>query len=129
MNRLFLDKVMGCINKYKMITDGDAVLVGVSGGIDSITLLYSLYFLRDSLKCSLIVAHANHGLRGEESDKEAEFVREIADGLKLPCVIEKFDVLKYMAEKGLSKGRDGFDEAFKRLRHEGDGRDKGCKGL
>ncbi|OGW04121.1 MAG: tRNA lysidine(34) synthetase TilS [Nitrospinae bacterium RIFCSPLOWO2_02_39_17] len=103
MNRLFLDKVMGCINKYKMITDGDAVLVGVSGGIDSITLLYSLYFLRDSLKCSLIVAHANHGLRGEESDKEAEFVREIADGLKLPCVIEKFDILKYIAEKGLSK--------------------------
>jgi tRNA(Ile)-lysidine synthase len=103
MNKLFLNRIIDCTNRYKMITEGDVVLVGVSGGIDSITLLYSLYFLRDNLKCSLIVAHANHGLRGEESDKEEEFVRKIAGELKLPCVIEKFDVLKYMAEKGLSK--------------------------
>lgn len=101
--KLFLDSVKECIDKYRMIGDGDVVLVGVSGGIDSITLLYSLYFLKDNLKCSLIVAHANHGLRGEESDKEEEFVRKVAGELKLPCVIEKFDILKYMAEKGLSK--------------------------
>jgi len=103
MNRLFLDRVMDCIYKYKMIAEGDAVLIGISGGIDSITLLYSLYFLSDKLKCSLIVAHANHGLRGEQSDREAEFVRKIADELKLPFVIEKIDVLGYMGEKGLSK--------------------------
>ncbi|MBI3583085.1 MAG: tRNA lysidine(34) synthetase TilS [Nitrospinae bacterium] len=86
-----------------MITEKDTVLVGVSGGIDSITLLYSLFFLKDDLKCSLVAAHANHGLRGEQSDKEAEFVRKIADELKLPSVIEKIDVLGYMTEKGLSK--------------------------
>jgi len=103
MNRLFLDRVMDCIYKYKMIAEGDAVLIGISGGIDSITLLYSLYFLSDKLKCSLIVTHANHGLRGEQSDREAEFVRKIADELKLPFVIEKIDVLGYMGEKGLSK--------------------------
>ena len=103
MNRLFLDRVMDCIYKYKMIAECDAVLIGISGGIDSITLLYSLYFLSDKLKCSLIVAHANHGLRGEQSDREAEFVRKIADELKLPFVIEKIDVLGYMGEKGLSK--------------------------
>ncbi len=103
MNRLFLDKVMDCIQKYEMIGHDDAVLIGVSGGIDSITLLYSLYFLKDDLKCSLVVAHANHGLRGEQSDREAEFVRKIAGDLKLPSAIEKIDVLGYMAEKGLSK--------------------------
>ena len=101
--KLFLYKVMDCINKYRMIKEGDVVLIGVSGGIDSITLLYSLYFLKDDLKCSLVAAHANHGLRGEQSDNEAEFVRNIADELKLPSVIEKIDVLGYMAEKGLSK--------------------------
>lgn len=99
----FLGRIISCIDKYRMIEEGDVVLVGVSGGIDSITLLYSLYFSRDSLKCNLVVAHANHGLRGEESDREAEFVREIAGELKLPSVIEKIDVLGYMAEKGLSK--------------------------
>lgn len=103
MNSLFLDKVTDCISKYKMVVEGDAVIVAVSGGIDSIALLYSLYFLKDSLKCSLMVAHANHGLRGEQSDKEAEFVREIASELKLPYVAEKLDVLGYMAQKGLSK--------------------------
>ncbi|MBI4378163.1 MAG: tRNA lysidine(34) synthetase TilS [Nitrospinae bacterium] len=103
MKRLFLVRVMDCIKKYNMILEGDAVLIGVSGGIDSITLLYSLYFLRDDLKCSLMVAHANHGLRGEESDREADFVSGIADELKLPCVIEKLNVLEYMAERGLSK--------------------------
>ncbi len=99
----FLGRVISCIDKYRMIEDGDVVLVGVSGGIDSITLLYSLYFSRDSLKCNLVAAHVNHGLRGEQSDREAEFVRKIADELKLPSVIEKIDVLGYMAEKGLSK--------------------------
>lgn len=103
MKRLFLVRVMDCIKKYNMILEGDAVLIGVSGGIDSITLLYSLYFLRDGLKCSLMVAHANHGLRGEESDREADFVSGIADELKLPSVIEKLNVLEYMAERGFSK--------------------------
>ena len=99
----FLGRVISCIDKYRMIAEGDTVLIGVSGGIDSISLLYSLYFLKDDLKCSLVVAHANHGLRGEQSDREAEFVRKIAGDLKLPSAIEKIDVLGYMAEKGLSK--------------------------
>ncbi len=99
----FLGRIISCIDKYRMIAEGDTVLIGVSGGIDSISLLYSLYFLKDDLKCSLVVAHANHGLRGEQSDREAEFVRKISDELKLPCIIEKIDVLGYMAEKGLSK--------------------------
>lgn len=103
MNRPFLDKVKEGIEKYKMIADGDAVLVGVSGGIDSISLLYSLHYLKDGLNCNLIAAYANHGLRGEQSDREAEFVREIAEELKLPYVVEKIDVLRYMAEKGLSR--------------------------
>lgn len=103
MNKLFLHKIKDCINKYRMIAEGDTVLVGVSGGIDSISLIYSLFFLKDALKYSLVAAHVNHGLRGEQSDREAEFVRKIADDLKLPSIIEKIDVLGYMAEKGLSK--------------------------
>ena len=103
MYRLFLNEIIDCIKKYKMITEKDTVLVGVSGGIDSISLLYSLYYLKDDLKCNLIVAHANHGLRGEQSDREAEFVKEIASELKMPYVREKIDVLGYMTEKGLSK--------------------------
>ncbi|MBI3599073.1 MAG: tRNA lysidine(34) synthetase TilS [Nitrospinae bacterium] len=103
MNKPFLHKVLDCIGKYKMTAEGDTVIVGVSGGIDSITLLYSLHFLQDEIKCNLIAAHANHGLRGEQSDKEAEFVRKIASELKLPYVVEKLDVLGYMNEKGLSK--------------------------
>lgn len=67
------------------------VLVAVSGGCDSVALLRGLHKLRTTLGLKLVVAHFNHGWRGEESDADAAWVEALAEKLKLPCVCESRD--------------------------------------
>ena len=81
-----------------MIQRGDTVIVGVSGGIDSVALLHVLMALRDEYDLSLVVAHLDHGIRGEESRREAQFVRDLAQGLNLPFETAVADV-PTMAER------------------------------
>ncbi len=102
MMKMFLDKVKRCIEKYRMIVSGDIVIVGVSGGPDSLALLYSLYYLRDELNIGIIVVHLNHMIRGEEAEREAIFVEDNAKRLGLPCTVKMVDVPGYMKEKRLS---------------------------
>ncbi|UCD71436.1 MAG: tRNA lysidine(34) synthetase TilS [Syntrophobacterales bacterium] len=79
----FISKVKATVEKYRMLQEGDRVIVGVSGGIDSVVLLNVLMALRDEYDLSLIVAHLDHGIRGEEARGEADFVRNVAQGLAL----------------------------------------------
>ncbi|MGH7791430.1 MAG: ATP-binding protein, partial [Thermodesulfobacteriota bacterium] len=62
-----------------MLTPGEAVVIGVSGGADSMGLLYILRALRD-YDLQLIVSHLDHGIRRREAKRDAEFVKEIAKG-------------------------------------------------
>ncbi|QQR83241.1 tRNA lysidine(34) synthetase TilS [Candidatus Peregrinibacteria bacterium] len=61
------------------------LVVGVSGGVDSVVLAHQLH----ALGYELIIAHLNHGLRGEASDADALFVRQFAKELNVPCVIDR----------------------------------------
>lgn len=65
------------IQQYGMIPPGSTVLCAVSGGADSVYLLSCLYFRRVSLGITLVAAHYNHHLRGEESDRDEQFVRDL----------------------------------------------------
>ena len=76
----------------RMLAPGDAVLVGVSGGPDSVALLHLLLELAPSLRLKLEVAHVEHGIRGPESRDDAEFVRGIAAGLSLPFHLTRLDL-------------------------------------
>jgi tRNA(Ile)-lysidine synthase len=75
-----------------LITSGDKILVGVSGGADSITLLHVLHRFSQIQNYSLIVAHINHMARGNDSDADAVFVESVAEKLKLPFCLKKIDV-------------------------------------
>ncbi len=87
----------------KLLQPGDHVLVGVSGGPDSLALLECLFSLRASLSLrDLTVLHFDHGLRGEESAKEKEFVRRVAQNKSLPFVSAEDDVRSFAAREGLS---------------------------
>ena len=66
--------------RFHMIPPGSRVLCAVSGGADSIYLLHRLYLLRSMLDFELIAAHYNHKLRGEESDRDEQFVRDFVRG-------------------------------------------------
>lgn len=88
-----LSKVKKSLTRYGMINQGDLVIVGVSGGPDSVCLLDILYQLRDELNIRLIVAHYNHGLRKDEDESETRFVQELANALYLPFETEKTHLL------------------------------------
>lgn len=72
MNR---ETVLAAINKYGMLNMGDTVVIGLSGGADSVSLTSVLLSLKEELRLNLICAHVNHGIRGEEADGDERFCR------------------------------------------------------
>jgi tRNA(Ile)-lysidine synthase len=99
---MLIDKVKSTVNKYSMLQKDDRILVGLSGGPDSITLLYVLNTLKKEYKLEIYIAHLDHKFRGEESRKDREFCEGIAKKLKLEIVCEEIDVQKIADEKGIS---------------------------
>ena len=92
--------VADTIAREKMLHSGERVLVGVSGGADSITLLHILYRLSEKLNLTIGVAHLNHALRGKDADRDAEFVRTFARQLDLPCFSLRQDVARQKQTRG-----------------------------
>jgi tRNA(Ile)-lysidine synthase len=99
---MLLDQVKRTIDCYRLLEKGDRVIVGVSGGIDSMVLLHVLNTYLQELDLSLVVAHVNHGLRPEESEREAELVQRASERLGLPFEYGKFDVKGFQQAAGLS---------------------------
>ncbi len=98
----FIGNIRSTITRFNMLTPGDKVLVGVSGGPDSVALLHGLYALRDEFEMSLHVAHLNHMLRGEAANEEARYVQCLAESLGLGCTVRKVDVRNYADERKVS---------------------------
>ena len=95
---MILDKVKTTIKKYNLINKNDKIVIGVSGGPDSVTLLYLLNCLKKELKLRLHIAHLDHMLRAE-SYKDSEFVQGLAQRLKLPITCAQINV-KELAKRG-----------------------------
>lgn len=79
---IILEKVKDTIQKHRLLNKGDKVLVGVSGGPDSVTLLYLLSRLKNDFGLKLHIAHFDHMLR-KESGKDARFVEKLSEELKI----------------------------------------------
>jgi len=88
-----IEKVIETINQYHMLEEGDKVVIGISGGPDSVALLHILLELQQRFKIILHLAHINHLLR-EEAKQEALFVKKLAQSLKLPLIMEEIDVFQ-----------------------------------
>ena len=88
-----LNKLGEFIRQYALLQPGDRVTCAVSGGADSIALLWGLYLLKDRLGITLAAAHFNHSLRGEESDQDEAFVRTFCKDYHIPCYVEKKQVI------------------------------------
>ena len=84
--------VLAYTRRERLFTPGDRVLVAVSGGPDSVALLHLLMRLAPELDLDLGVAHFDHGLRGEDSRGDAEFVADLARRLGLPCHLGRGEV-------------------------------------
>jgi tRNA(Ile)-lysidine synthase len=86
------------IIRHNLFTKDDTVLVAVSGGIDSCVLLHLLYYY--NYKC--VVTHCNFSLRNTESDKDEQFVRNLANDYFMNFIPVRFNTSEYAEEKGLS---------------------------
>ncbi|SHM68670.1 tRNA(Ile)-lysidine synthase [Caldanaerovirga acetigignens] len=100
------------VHKYRMIKSGDKILVGVSGGPDSVCLLHLLLRFKEEFGIDLAIAHLNHSFRGREADEDEAFVKELAKSWGVHCYTQKIDVPAYIRETGLSP-----EDAARRVRY------------
>ena len=97
----FVQQMHRLILQHAMIERGETVLVAVSGGADSLALLYGLHALRAQLNCLFHVAHLNHCLRSD-ADTDADFVRQHASRLELPYTVQRAEVPRLVKQWKLS---------------------------
>ncbi|MDR0332234.1 MAG: tRNA lysidine(34) synthetase TilS [Dysgonamonadaceae bacterium] len=93
-----LKKVQKYIHDNKLLSPHAKVIVGLSGGMDSVVMLDALMLLG----YSCIAAHCNFHLRGEESNRDADFVKKWCESIEIPFVSTDFDTQKYAADKKIS---------------------------
>lgn len=107
------EKVYDTIKKYELIENGNTIVIGVSGGPDSMALLNVLYYLKENkrINCKLVVAHINHGIR-KEADEETEYVKSFCASKNIPCYIKREKV-----EELARKQKIGTEEAGRKLRY------------
>lgn len=103
-----LNKLVSFAREYDMIAPGDQIICAVSGGADSMALLWSMYLLQEKLGIRLSAAHFNHHLRGEESDGDETFVREF-------CA--RFEIPLYCGGAQVTAGEKGLEAAAREARY------------
>ena len=107
-----LNKMLAAIRRYGLVSPGDRVICAVSGGADSMALLWGFFLLKEKLGITLEAAHFNHNLRGEESDRDAEFVRNFCDFHDIPLHLGSGTVVP--GKKGLEAAARDARYAFLR---------------
>jgi tRNA(Ile)-lysidine synthase len=105
--------VADTIARKNMLRHGDGVLVGVSGGADSVALAHVLYRLSAGLNLRLGVAHLNHALRGKDADRDAAFVQTFARQMSLPCFNRRHDVARQRQRRGGSLEETGRQARYR----------------
>lgn len=111
--RRFRQKVLGFMRNKHMTDRGDGVLAAVSGGADSVCLLLLLNGMAAELGIRVFAFHMNHGIRGEEADRDEQFVGELCKQLEIPLTVAHEKVETYAEEHGLSG-----EEAGRILRYQ-----------
>ena len=106
------DKVLSTIKANEMIKQGDRVIVGLSGGADSVALLCVLLELKDELGITLSAVHINHCLRGAESDSDELFCQKLCAEKEIDFTAHRIDVKSYCEQNKI-----GTEEGARALRY------------
>jgi tRNA(Ile)-lysidine synthase len=116
-----LETVVSTVRRYGLIPRECHVLVGVSGGADSVALAHALHYLQSRHPFSLTIAHLHHGIRGAAADEDRDFVRLLAWKLGAPCIDDEADVPAQARRRRISlemAGREARREFFLRAAAE-----------
>lgn len=103
-----LNKITDFIRREGLIRPGDRVICAVSGGADSVALLFGLYLLKDKFPFQLEAAHFNHNLRGAESQRDAAFVQDL-------CA--RYDIPLHLGSGLVQPGKKGLEAAAREARY------------
>lgn len=106
------EKFLNTIKENNLINEGDVIVIGVSGGPDSITLLTCLNKYKNKFNCKLIVAHINHLIR-EDSTEDEQYVENFCKKIDVPVFIKRVDILKLADE-----WKKGTEETGRIIRYE-----------
>jgi len=108
-----MKKFLETIKVHELIEENEGIVVGVSGGPDSICLLHLLWRLRKKLSIKIFAVHLDHQFRGIEAEQDAKYVEKICNTLGVESFIFSYDVGKYSKEHGIT-----FEEAGRELRYK-----------
>ena len=103
-----LNKLQLFITEQELVQPGEEVVCAVSGGADSVALLFALYLLKEKLQIRLSAAHFNHHLRGAESDQDQAFVEEFCS---------RYDIPLYKGGAAVETGPKGLEAAARDARY------------
>lgn len=101
---MFEDRLMNWITSQALTDGAGRVLLAVSGGCDSVAMAHAIAALANTgaLACGLVIGHVNHNLRGDQSDADAQFVRDLAGRLNLPVQTVSVDAAGHAERERLS---------------------------
>lgn len=119
-----ISRIRAYIREHQMITAKDKVLVGISGGADSICLFFVLLELRKELDFEMLCVHVNHGLRGEEADRDEAFVKNLCVEQGIPLVCRACNVKQKATQERLSLEEAGRICRYQVFREEAEA--NGC---
>ena len=103
-----LHKLRAFLKEQALLSPGDSVIAAVSGGADSVAMLFALYLLRDELGITLEAAHFNHHLRGAESDRDEAFVTDFCG---------RYDIPLHLGSGRIVPGKKGLEAAARDARY------------
>lgn len=108
-----IESVKAAVKRYNMFSSEKSVTVALSGGADSVALLFALLELKDELCLTITAAHLNHCLRGKESDGDEQFVRNLCESLGVKLYCEWADVSSVAESNG-----ESIELAARKVRYE-----------
>ncbi len=110
-----VNKIAEAVSRYGMLEKGGSVIAAVSGGADSIALLHALLSMRNELGITVFACHINHNLRGAESMRDEQFVRDFCEKNEIPLTVYSIDIKAEKHESVEEKARKMRYECFERL--------------
>lgn len=112
INQKIINIIYNDIIKNKIVAESDVIIIGLSGGKDSMCLLDVMLTLSEIVGFKVYALHINHGIRGEEADRDLNFVLNYCEENRIECYYKKVDVIKYVEDSKLS-----LEEAARALRY------------
>ncbi|MBQ7758175.1 tRNA lysidine(34) synthetase TilS [Anaerotignum sp.] len=101
------EKVRKTIAQFHMFPQKAKLIVGLSGGADSVALLHLLCGMKEEFQWDITAVHVHHGLRGKEADEDARFAEGFCASLGIPCIVKEYDVAKEAGVRGLGEEETG----------------------